>query len=269
MKTHLIAAVAALLLSMPVMVLPAPRATAASPTRIELPAAGARTTLPLHILARVGRPGEVITATLRWQNGTYLWQTFTTLRGRDGGGLLVASLDHQVIIPDIAHPATQPATLELRNRVGVVLARQRLTILRPSDPATQRITVYFVANDRVVPRVQWIPRTTHPARAALEELLWGPHSAMGTVTTALPLPQQVLTYPGRPPDWGVRVTLRQVTIVNGVATADFSQELAAYGGGSTRVRLIRQQVTATLRQFPTVHQVRIAIDGQTDGVLEP
>ncbi|HYP21907.1 MAG TPA: hypothetical protein VEY08_17695, partial [Chloroflexia bacterium] len=43
---------------------------------IEIPAAGARVTLPLHILARVGRPCEEVTAKLVWQDGTELSQDF-------------------------------------------------------------------------------------------------------------------------------------------------------------------------------------------------
>jgi spore germination protein GerM len=54
-----------------------------------------------------------------------------------------------------------------------------------------------------------------------------------------------------------------------VITIDFSKELKAYGGGSLWVQLIRQQITQTLSQFPTVRAVRIAIDGQTEGALEP
>lgn len=79
----------------------------------------------------------------------------------------------------------------------------------------------------------------------------------------------MLSYPGREPGWGPRVTLRSLTIVDGVATAGFSKELNAYGGGSLRVMLIRQQIRQTLLQFPTVREVRIAIEGQTEGVLEP
>jgi hypothetical protein len=81
--------------------------------------------------------------------------------------------------------------------------------------------------------------------------------------------QQGLAFPGREPNWGPRVTLRKLTITNGVATADFSRELKAYGGGSLRVKLIRGQITQTLKQFPTVRVVRIAIEGQTEAVLEP
>ena len=57
--------------------------------------------------------------------------------------------------------------------------------------------------------------------------------------------------------------------VNDVATANFSKELAAYGGGSLRVRLIREHIARTPRQFSTVREVRIAVEGQTESVLEP
>jgi hypothetical protein len=60
--------------------------------------------------------------------------------------------------------------------------------------------------------------------------------------TAIPTPKDVLAYPGREAEWSARVTLRGLTIEDGVATADFSQELRAYGGGSARVWAIREQV---------------------------
>jgi spore germination protein GerM len=65
------------------------------------------------------------------------------------------------------------------------------------------------------------------------------------------------------------VKLRSLAIENGVATADFSPELRAYGGGSARVQQIRAQITRTLLQFPTVREVRIAVAGQIEGVLQP
>lgn len=117
---------------------------------------------------------------------------------------------------------------------------------------------------------QRVPSTARIGTAALNELLWGPSPPnLAGFTTTIPTPEQVLSYSGRAPGWGARVTLRSLTIVDGVATADFSQEMRAYGGGSLRVRLIRQQISRTLLQFPTVREVRIAIAGQTEGVLEP
>jgi spore germination protein GerM len=143
-------------------------------------------------------------------------------------------------------------------------------MLSTSDPATQPITLYWVLGEDLVPVQQRLPQTTRIGTAALNELLWGPPPPnLAGFTTAIPTPEQVLSYPGRRSDWGSRVMLRSLTIVDGVATADFSKELNAYGGGSLRVQLIRQQITQTLRQFPTVRAVRIAIEGQTEGVLEP
>ncbi|NTU78988.1 MAG: GerMN domain-containing protein [Chloroflexales bacterium] len=68
---------------------------------------------------------------------------------------------------------------------------------------------------------------------------------------------------------GLQVALQGLTISDGVATAYFSPALKAYGGDALRAQLIREQITRTLLQFPEVHTVRIGIDGQTEGVLEP
>ena len=145
-----------------------------------------------------------------------------------------------------------------------------VTMLSASDPDTQLITLYWVLGEQVAPVQQRVPRTVRIGTAALNELLWGPGPPnLAGFTTAIPTPEQVLSYPGRAPGWGSRVMLRSLTIVDGVATADFSKELKAYGGGSLRVLRIRQQITRTLLQFPTVREVRIAIEGQTEGVLEP
>jgi spore germination protein GerM len=115
-----------------------------------------------------------------------------------------------------------------------------------------------------------VPKTVRIGTAALEELLSGPRpGGLAGFTTAIPTPDEVLSYAGRAPDWRPRVMLRSLAIENGVATADFSPELRAYGGGAARVQLIRDQITRTLLQFPTVHTVRIAIAEQTEGVLQP
>ena len=90
-----------------------------------------------------------------------------------------------------------------------------------------------------------------------------------TFTTALPTPEQVLAFPGRTADWGPRVTLRSLTLADGIAVADFSKELAAYGGESRRASLIHAQITRTLLEFPAVRDVQITIDGQRDRLLEP
>jgi hypothetical protein len=237
--------------------------------KIEIPAAGERAVLPLHILARVGQPGDQILASLRWEDGTELPQTFTTLQGEDGRGLLIDSLNW----PGESQPPEPPsqlATLTLRSAAGDLLAQQTITMLSPSDPDTQEITLYFLLGEDLQPLQRRIPKTPAPATAALEELLWGPSAPnLAGFGTALPTPQMVLSYFGRGPDWGPRVTLRSLTVHDGVATADFSQEMNAYGGGSLRVSLLRQQIVRTLEQFPTISNVIIAVEGETEDVLQP
>lgn len=236
---------------------------------IAIPAAGERVALPLHILAQAGSPGGRLIARLRWQDGTELMQVLPVLRGADGQGLVIGNLNwmHEGEPPN---PATQLATLELLSESGQLQARQAVTVLSRDDPDTQLVAVYWVLGEEVVQTQVRVPRTPSIGAAALDALLWGPAPPnLAGFTTALPTPEQVLSYPGRTASWGNRVTLRSLTITNGVATADFSQELRAYGGGSLRVSLIRQQITRTLLQFPTVREVQIAIEGQTQGVLEP
>jgi hypothetical protein len=236
---------------------------------IAIPAAGERLALPLHTLVRVGQPGGQMIARLRWQDGTELMRVLPVLRGEDGQGLVIGTLNWMNEGPP-PQPPTQPATLELLSSSGQLQARQTVTVLSASDPDTQLVTLYWVLGEDIVPVQQRIPRTIQIGTAALNELLWGPGPPnLAGFTTAIPTPEQVLSFPGRAPDWGARVTLRSLVIRDGVATADFSRELRAYGGGSLRVMLIRRQIAQTLMQFPSVQAVRIAIEGQTEGVLEP
>ncbi len=146
----------------------------------------------------------------------------------------------------------------------------------PTDANTQQIKLYWTISgtDTVVqPQTRQVLKAANTrdlAATALDELLWGPPeiSQVG-FTTAIPTADRVLAYPGRQADWGPRITLLGLTIENGVATADFSKELNAYGGGSLRVKLISDQIRQTLEQFPGISEVRIAIEGRTEDVLQP
>jgi hypothetical protein len=234
-----------------------------------VPATGGRLTLPVHLQAKLGQPDERVDVTLRWQDGTQLEQAFTLLRGEDGQGLLIGNLDWVHPGQRPPEPPTQAATIEVRNPAGQLLARRDIVVVSPSDPETIEITLYWVKGETLQPERRRIPRTQRVATAALEELLWGPRPGMSEYVSAIPTPEQVLNFPGRRPGWGPRVTLRGVRIEDGVATADFSEEMEAYGGGSLRVMLISQQIRQTLLQFPTVREVHIAIEGRTDEVLQP
>jgi hypothetical protein len=245
---------------------------------IEVPAARARVTLPLHIAARVGRPCEAIDVTLMWSNGTILSRTFTAQRGEDGRGLLVVNLDWPPGEKH-PHPPTQSATLQLRNRMPGILAVTALTVLHPNDPDTVSVKLFWVNPKKVLeydrydwlePEIRRIPKTTRIATAAMEELLWGPREQSG-LSTSIPLPSEVLAYGEDYSDssWGPRVRLLSLTIEQGIAMPNFSREINAYGGGSARVAAIGRQITKTAMQFPSVRAVRVAVEGETEAVLQP
>lgn len=100
-----------------------------------------------------------------------------------------------------------------------------------------------------------IPKTQAVARAALEELLKGPtekEKSDGYFTNI---------------NTGVKV--QSLIIENGVAKIDFDERLEYQVGGSCRVAAIRAQITETLKQFSTVSDVIISVNGRTEDILQP
>ncbi len=109
--------------------------------------------------------------------------------------------------------------------------------------------------DKVFPVSREVAWTDGVGRAAIEELLKGPNEqerSMDYFTNINP-----------------NVTINDLTIDNGTAHIDFSDELGKNIGGSCRVTAIRSQIVATLKQFPTVNDVIISINGKADDILQP
>ena len=142
----------------------------------------------------------------------------------------------------------------------------RAEVSTPEESEVETIVLYWLDETELRGVSHTLRGTDHPAEAALEAILAGPPSGY---KTAIPTPEEVAEYPGREPDWGERVRLLDLTIEEGVATANFSQEMQAYGGGSARVQAIRQQITQTLLQFPAIDEVRIAVEGEVETALQP
>ncbi|OGY42441.1 MAG: hypothetical protein A2Y67_00150 [Candidatus Buchananbacteria bacterium RBG_13_39_9] len=64
-------------------------------------------------------------------------------------------------------------------------------------------------------------------------------------------------------------TVNKVTIKDSAAYADFANSLEDQVGGSCRVAAIASQIRETLKQFPTVKNVVISINGRTEDILQP
>lgn len=248
---------------------PPPTATESDTSGMTIPEDGAMTTLPLHFLIYVDQPEQEYRVTLRWGDNTELSDTFTALAGPDGGGLLLDSIDWQTE-GQPPQPGTDQAVLVVNDSEGETVVERQLTILSGDHPQTRSIDLYWLLGEELESEQRRVVDRDDIERAAVEELLWGPPPRnLAGFLTALPTPEEVLAYPGRQPSWGVRVKLLDLSIEEGTATVNFSEEIRAYGGGSARVQSIRDQVTRTLTQFSTVDEVVIAVAGETEGVLQP
>lgn len=112
-----------------------------------------------------------------------------------------------------------------------------------------------VSCTKMFPVTRAVPETKAPGAAAIDQLLLGP--------TPFERSKEYFTNinPG--------VTLQSLKVASGTAYADFSEALEQDVGGSCRVAAIRQQITQTLEQFPTVQNVVISINGRTEDILQP
>lgn len=110
--------------------------------------------------------------------------------------------------------------------------------------------------NKVFPVERIIPKTEAIARASLEELLKGQltseEKVSGFFTSINP-----------------NVKIQKLTIVDNVARVDFDKQLEFQVGGSCRVSAIHAQIEQTLKQFSTVKEVIISIDGRTEDILQP
>ncbi len=100
-----------------------------------------------------------------------------------------------------------------------------------------------------------VPKTEGIARAALNELLKGPTAEEKKQGFATAINEGV--------------EIQRLVIENGVAEVDFNDRLGWQVGGSCRVNAIRAQIEETLKQFPTVDEVVISIEGEKEVILQP
>ncbi len=112
---------------------------------------------------------------------------------------------------------------------------------------------------RTVAVERQVLKTSAAARASIEALLRGAtqkENNQGFISSINP---------------GVRIQKLTIDPPFGEKTAkiDFDEQLEFQVGGSCRVASIRAQITDTLKQFPTVENVIISINGRTEDILQP
>ncbi|MDZ7794542.1 MAG: GerMN domain-containing protein [Spirochaetia bacterium] len=142
---------------------------------------------------------------------------------------------------------------------GVFDERAGEFLEEPEERETKRVNLYFMrvtdGVEEAVPVSRDIPTAGSLEVNALEALLKGPRPEEGENDYYSSIPEGV--------------EIEQFEIQDGRAHVSFSAELERNVAGSARVQAIREQIRLTLRQFEQIETVEIAVEGKTEGILQP
>jgi len=168
---------------------------------------------------------------------------------------------------EFAEPETETGVMEFRrdNPSGLPEYDKKVKVpIKFEKPKTMAVRVYF-GNKIKNPTVEdctlayELERKVEPtmaiARAAIKELLKGPTAA-----------EQKDGYYS---SINSGVTLLSIKIEDGVAYVDFDKKIEEAVGGSCRTAAIRSEITNTLKQFYSVKDVVISVEGRVDDALQP
>jgi len=129
----------------------------------------------------------------------------------------------------------------------------------PGDRDTRRLELFFMRVEEGQEEAVAVSREVSAEGAlevnALEALLKGPR----------PKEKEKGYYSSIPEG----VEIEQFEIRAATAYVSFSAQMDKDVAGSARVQAIREQVRLTLRQFEHIQAVEIAVEGQTEGILQP
>jgi hypothetical protein len=116
------------------------------------------------------------------------------------------------------------------------------------DPKTEQC-------EKTYPITRAIKKTPTPARSVLDLLLLGPNDEEKTEGYGTTINEGV--------------AIKGINIEQGVATIDFNKRFMEEVGGSCRIMAMRSQIENTLKQFSSIKEVIVSVEGKTEGVLEP
>ena len=140
---------------------------------------------------------------------------------------------------------TEPVATTLPDGTTTLVGDGNTTTTAATGATTFR--VYFSRDEKMAAATRVVPKTNAVGAAAMQALLAGPTAEEKAAGMFSAIPAGT-TYLG-------------LSIKDGVATVDLSQEYGS-GGGSLSMFTRLAQVVFTLTQFPTVDGVRFKLDGK-------
>lgn len=197
--------------------------------------------------------GNVLGSSFVTAQGEWMTENFVPFKGETefasstgGKGFLVLSKDNPSGLPEYDKQIKIPITFDATGytKIKVFFNNNKL------DPE--------ISCNKVFPVEREILKIDAIGAAAINQLLMGPTNEdqkAGYFTSI---------------NTGVGVTLQSLNIdKNGTARVDFNEKLEEGVGGSCKVSAIRAQITETLKQFPTIKNVIISVNGRTEDILQP
>jgi hypothetical protein len=218
--------------------------------------------LPIKILGEVRVFENQFSIRIKDKNGKVLVEE--TAMGENGDAGQYNLFEKSINYPD---PKTTEGTIEVFDysaKDGSEIDKVIVPIKFGFVANALNIEVYFGNSkkdpqmtdcQKVYPVLRRVAYTRETAKIAIEELLKDP--------TPDEINQGYIT------SINVGTQLKSVNIKNNTATIDFDQTLQSGVGGSCKVTNIRSQITETVKQFGTINNVIISIDGQTKDILQP
>lgn len=221
-----------------------------SPLKIEGKVKGSwlfEATMPVKLLDNKGEEIAIgfVQATEDWMTENFVpFKGELSFISKEGGeGTLIFKNDNPSGLPENEKEFRMPVKITLSETIKIKVFFNNDLM----DPE-------FSCN-KVFPVEREILKTQAVARAALEELLKGP--------TEKEKSENFFT------NINSGVEIQSLAIENGTAKVDFDEQLEFQVGGSCRVSAIRAQIIETLKQFSTVKDVIISINGRTEDILQP
>ena len=209
---------------------------------------------PVRIL---DESGDILGESIVQAEGEWMTEEFVPFKAKlefntsvVGKGTLILEKDNPSGLPEHADRLVVP--VRFGNISGSLSKEEKIEVKAYFN--NSKMDPEFSCN-KVFPVSREISKTKAVARTALEELLKGPNSAEKE--------QEFFT------SINSGVKIQSLSIENGTAKVDFDDVLEFQVGGSCRVAAIRSQITQTLKQFSSVDQVIISINGRKEDILQP
>ena len=231
-----------------------------------------------NIIVYSPQPGEEVSLPLIIRGEARVFESTLNYRIKDADGTIIYENFAMAAAPDMGqygpfdlsvnYPKPKGATgtvevFEYSAKDGSEINKATIPV-NFKNVASSMVKVYFGNSkedpgamdcNKVFPTERRVPATSAVGRAAIEELLKGPdmiEAQKGFFTSI---------------NSGVKI--KSIKIEGDTVKIDFDQMLEQAVGGSCRVSAIRAQITETLKQFPSVKNVVISIDGRTEDILQP